>query len=254
MVFNDKNHEFHGQTSRTTCLPYSSEAQSSPMQVDATNRESQDRDMKCWLAEAQHRVPQAGDAKAAERQHVTKRPRYGHLSRSGFTLVEMLIVISVASVMMGISVCAIHLLLDAEHEAARAVRFNNSVARLTHAFRSDMHASRQVDLPESKPGKPIVLVATVDGGQVRYELEAHLATRIELEGEQQVHREVYYFPPYSQMRFEHQPSQGLVVLKIDMAAGGSGTTTVPPAVASGTKRPLFIEAALGRDHRFERQK
>lgn len=189
------------------------------------------------------------------RWHVTKRLPCEGLSRSGTTLVEMLIVISVAAVMMGVSVRIIHLLLGAEYEAARAVRFNTSVARLTQAFRSDMHASTQVELPESDPGKPIVLMATVDGGQIRYELDAHLATRIESDALREVvHREVYYFPPHSRMRFEHQPSRKFVVLKIDMAAGGSGTRAVSAGATDGTTRPLAIEAALGRDHRFERQK
>lgn len=181
-------------------------------------------------------------------------PRRHCLPRTGTTLVEMLVVITVAGVMLGLSVCTIHLLLDAEQEAARSARFNTSVSRLTQAFRGDIHASRQVELPSTEVGKPIVLVATVDGGQIRYELDAHQATRIETEGERQVHREVYYFPPHSRMRFEHQPDQKLVLLEIEMAAAGSGTRAVPSAVADGSKRRLSIEATLGRDHRFERQK
>jgi len=185
----------------------------------------------------------------------------------GTTLVEMLIVISMAAVMMGVTVCTIHLLLDAEREAGRAVRFNTSVARLAQAFRDDIHAARHVELPAIEDGKPTVLIATVDGGQIRYELDAHQATRIETDGEQQPHREVYFFPPHSRMRFEQRPDQrntgqnesgqkGIrqtsVVLQIDMAAGGSGTREVPTAAQDATKRRLTIEAALGRDLRFEK--
>ncbi len=166
----------------------------------------------------------------------------------------MLIVMSIAAVMMGVSVCTIHLLLDAEREATRAVRFNTSLARLAQVFRGDIHASRQVELPAAEDGKPLTLVASIDGGQIRYELDAHLATRIETEGEQQVHREVYYFPPHSRMRFERKPDQKLVILEIDMAAGGSGTRAVPSTASDVPKRSLKIEAALGRDHRFERKK
>lgn len=174
--------------------------------------------------------------------------------RAGLTLVEMLVVISVAAVMLGMSVCIIHLLLDAEREATRAVRFNTSVARLTQAFRGDIHASRQVEIPALEPGKPTILIATLDHGQIRYELDEHLATRIETAGGRQVHREVFYLPPHSRMRFEHHPDQKLVHLAIDMAAGGSGTTNVPSAVADTPQRRLAIEAAIGRDHRFENAK
>ena len=210
--------------------------------------------MKYQLARSRHIVRPVSETAMPETRHGTNRPPRDRLPRSGFTLVEMLVVLSVAAVMLGVSVSTIHLLLDAEREAARSVRFNTSVARLAQAFRSDIHASRHVELPASEAGKPIVLVATADGGQIRYELDEHLATRIETEGGRQVHREVYYFPLHSRMRFEHQPDQKLVRLEIDMAAGVSGTRAVPSAVSDGPKRQLAIEAALGRDHRFERQK
>jgi prepilin-type N-terminal cleavage/methylation domain-containing protein len=226
---------------------------------------SQDHDMKCLLAESRRSERRSSQAVVPETRHGAQRlARQRRRPRSGLTLVEMLVVISVAAVMLGMSVCTIHLLLDAEREATRAVRFNTSVARLTQAFRADIHASRQVELPATEPGKPIVLVASVDGGQIRYELDEHLATRIETEGGRQVHREVFYLPPHSRMRFEHQPDQKLpgqklpfqklVVLEIDMAAGGTGTRAVPSAVADKPQRRLAIEAVLGRDHRFETQK
>jgi len=184
-------------------------------------------------------------------------------SRSGTTLVEMLVVMSLAAVMMGVSVCTIHFLLDAEHEATRAVRFNTSVARLTQAFRNDIHAARQVELPAAEDGKPARLIATVDGGLVRYEIDVHQVTRIETEGEKPAHREAYYFPAHSRIRFEQRPDgdrtaenktgQKLVVVQIDMAAGGTGTREVPSLGRDEPKRHLAIEAVLGRDHRFEKQ-
>lgn len=185
-------------------------------------------------------------------------PNAYRLRRSGTTLVEMLIVMSVAAVMMGVSVCAIHLLLDAEREATRAVRFNTSVARLAQAFRADIHAARQVELPDAEDGMPAVLVASLDGRQIRYELDAHQATRIETEGEHQVHREAYYFPPRSLLQFWRRPgekglAQEIVVLEIDMAPAGSGTREIPSATHGSPKRRLTVEAVPGRDHRFEKQ-
>ncbi len=59
------------------------------------------------------------------------------------------------------------------------------------------------------------------------ELDAHLATRIETKKGMQVHREVYYFPPHSRMRFEHKPDQKFVLLKIDMATERIGYQVRP---------------------------
>ena len=238
--------------------PFSREAQPSAMQVCTTIRTIQERDMKCRLAGSRRRVRRQSETTMAQTRHGTNCKQHKRHPRSGFTLVEMLVVISVAAVMLGLSVSTIHLLLDAEHEAARSLRFNTSVARLAQAFRGDMHASRQVELPASEAGQPIVLVASADGRQFRYELDAHLATRIETEAGKEVHREVYYFPPHSSLRFEHRsdqkgPDQKLVLLEIEMAAGGRGSRAVPSAASDGPKRRYAIEAALGRDHRFERR-
>src|SRR5438876_5171317 len=117
-------------------------------------------------------------------------------TRYGVSLIEMLVVMSVASVMMGLGVTTIHLLLGSEHEATRSVRYAASVARLARLFREDIHAARQVEFPPVEPGKPAVLIAMVDGERdIRYELDAHLARRLESDGGTTPHRDVFYFPP-----------------------------------------------------------
>ena len=143
----------------------------------------------------------------------------GKSPRSGTTLVEILVVITIAGVMLGVSVETIHRLLEAEHEAVRSVRFDTSLARLAQAFRSDIHACRKVELPAPDAGMPVVLVAEVDDLLIRYELDAHLARRIETERGREVHRENYYFPPKSRLRFEHDPGDKLVLLEQEFLGG-----------------------------------
>jgi hypothetical protein len=171
--------------------------------------------------------------------------------RAGASLVEMLIVISVAAVMVGMAVTTIHLLLRAEHEATNSARYAASVARLAHAFRDDLHFARDVELPPAEPGKPIVLVASLDAeGKVRYELDAHRATRVATRGDDDTNRDEFYFPPQTRLWFERVGDAGLYRLAIEMPRTGFGAGPEPVI----TERPvvsLAIEAAPARALRWD---
>lgn len=167
-------------------------------------------------------------------------------TRAAVSLTELLVVMTVASVIVGLSGMMIHRLLAAEHEATRTARFATSVARLSRAFRADVHAARDVELREPNDAQPATLVAQQgDGHEVRYELQAHRASRIETREGNQVHRDDFYFPPGSQLRFERGAEGSLVRLELELAGHRRDSKDDAP------RRKLAIEAALARDHRFE---
>jgi len=166
--------------------------------------------------------------------------------RTGTTLIELLVVITVGAVMLGLGMTTIHLLLGAEHEASRSVRYAASVARLAQVFREDVHSAQAVELMAVEPGTAEVLVIGAgEDRQIRYELEAHRATRIEAAQDRPSHLDVFYFPPRSRLSFAREMSERLVRLEIEMAAYG------PAHAASLPSRRLAIEAAPARLRRFE---
>ncbi len=181
---------------------------------------------------------------------IRRRPLGSH-PRRGVSLVEMLVVITIAAVMVGLAATTMHLLLGAEHEATRSLRFSASVARLARSFRDDLHAARDVELPLPEPGKPAMLVATADGGRrIRYELDAHRATRVETDGADETQREMFYFPPRSQLHFEPAGTRGLIRLTIEMPSGGPRTGQPSVASSGDPVRRLAIEAAPSRWRRY----
>src|SRR5580765_3790654 len=90
----------------------------------------------------------------------TRRSRACGAPRAGVSLTELLVVMTVASAIIGVSGTLIHRLLAAEHEATRAARFAASVTRLSRAFRADVRAARDVELPGVDETQPATLVAT----------------------------------------------------------------------------------------------
>src|SRR5215831_15764888 len=120
---------------------------------------------------------------------------------SGSALIEMLTVISVAAVMMGLAVTLIHRLLEAERQALDSARSSAAVSRLASHLRDDLHAAVHVELTQSESGQPSRLVATTaDGRQIRYELDQHVASRLEDLGDGQTHRDMFYFLPRTRLQ------------------------------------------------------
>ena len=167
---------------------------------------------------------------------------------SGSALVEMLVVITVAAVIMGLGVTTIHRLLGAEHEALKSARASAALARLSKQWREDLHAAVKVDLPAAESGRLLIAV-TAEGREIRYELDRHVARRVEELGEGQTHRDSFYFSPRTTMDFAR--AGALFQLKIEIPA--SSPAGKNKTAAEAPARQLVIEAAPARDHRFARR-
>ncbi len=87
--------------------------------------------------------------------------------RRGFTLVEMLAVISVSSVLLVIATGAVHRAMRLEHRWADQADVNRVLTRLARDFRADVHRCRQASLNEDS----LVLTALA-GEVVTYEVTA----------------------------------------------------------------------------------
>jgi prepilin-type N-terminal cleavage/methylation domain-containing protein len=183
----------------------------------------------------------------ARRQAVCRLNRRPQLRRrSGVSLTELLVVISVASVLVGVAGMTIHRLLAAEQEVTRAARFSASMTRLSRSFRADLHAARSAELTAAAAGQPEALVATLDPGHVvRYEFDGHTATRLETNEGVPVRRESFPFAPQSQLRCLLNEAGTLVRLELNLSTRASGPDVAP------SPRVLLLEVAVARDHRFE---
>jgi hypothetical protein len=168
----------------------------------------------------------------------------------------MLVVVSFAAVMVGLSATLIHFLLGADREAQRVVRFNRSVMRLSEAFRADVHAAGRIELPAAEAGKSVLLLAGAGGGrEVRYEVDTYQVTRVESDGGRQTHQDTFFFPPRSAIRFDERPDQNLLRLEIEIPVGNSSDEPQTGASPPGHfLRRLTVEAVPGRDYRFEKPK
>jgi prepilin-type N-terminal cleavage/methylation domain-containing protein len=72
--------------------------------------------------------------------------------RRGFTLVELLVVISVLAIILPMAGGTVFFLLRAQSRSAEALRDSMAITQLSHTFRSDVHAARAARTPPDAAG------------------------------------------------------------------------------------------------------
>lgn len=163
-------------------------------------------------------------------------------ARRGYSLVELLVVISSLAVVMGICVAILHSLLKLDRVGRAHLAQAMTRDRLAHQFRKDVHAA-QTALPKTVPGvlSDRLELGRRDGRVVTYEAKGKTLGRSERLGDQLVRVESYSFPA--------APPK----FRLSVDDGTTFVTMVGPrsSVANGPQgRPFQVDAGLSRDDRF----
>lgn len=170
--------------------------------------------------------------------------------RCGTSLIEVVVVMGIASAMLGLAVTTIHLLMRSEHNATKMVWYGTSLARFSRVLRHDVHAATAAQIrPPANDNAARLELTLPEEVVVTLTIEDNRIKRVETAAGNVRHRDTFHFPPASRIRFEHQQQPDLVSVVIDRPAsphvsgGGAGNSRLPT-------RRLRIEAVVARDHRF----
>ncbi|MBN1395391.1 MAG: prepilin-type N-terminal cleavage/methylation domain-containing protein [Pirellulales bacterium] len=169
------------------------------------------------------------------------------MRRRGFTLIEMLVVITSLSVMLGAAVCLLCALMKAEGVGRQRQQRSESLSLFAERFRRDAHAA--VEAPETRESSPGVcvwvfpLAAGADSRYVEYETRDGFVTRREHGPTGPDRWETFAVPKDSAVTVETASRGGARLARLLIEA--------PEAALLGRRR-VCVEAVLGRDHRFAR--
>lgn len=166
--------------------------------------------------------------------------------RDAFTLIEMLIAVSVMMTMMGIAFGLLSALLRAERSGIAHVVRLTTVSRLARQFRSDIHAATDLQLPTADPTKPLLQITAGDQRQIQYEIQPQGLLRTETGSARPI-------PSRDLMRLkgtrfhveESATSPRIVTLIIETPEA----SPADPRRPSGNSREVRVEAVVGRDFR-----
>lgn len=158
--------------------------------------------------------------------------------RRAFTLIEMIVVLTVGSVLTGIAISLLVVLLRAEQTGRDHVENNTVIRCLADQFRRDVHAATK--RPEIN-GHGVVRFATA-GPVVQYTIDGRDVHREKIMADKSVgRREEYRLPKNWAATVETDAAATPAVVRLTLA---------PQDAALRSAHEIRVEAVLGRDFRF----
>lgn len=119
---------------------------------------------------------------------------------------EVIVMITVSSAMMGLSVCTLGTLLRAEAESSRMAAWLGAAARLNRQVRDDLRVAVSANV--FAPGdEPRLNLSLENGRRVRYQSNGHVVERLLIEQDRAIHQEWYRFRPGSAVSFHCDDAQ-----------------------------------------------
>ena len=169
--------------------------------------------------------------------------------RKGFSLVEVLVAVTVGSVLLAVAVGLLYALIEMDRTSREHLRLRIAAARLGDQFRRDVHAAVRLTGPqEGAAGNGAEATAAWEldlppDRAVEYRLEEASLLRTERAGGEVVRREWFRLPPHAVASIERSGEQGHPIVSLRITPDLKS----PEAPAW---RPVRIDAALATDHRF----
>lgn len=173
--------------------------------------------------------------------------------RTGYSLVEMLVVMATGSIILGLSVGLVGLAMRNGHVGSDHLRRCTVLARLAEQFCDDVHAASAVDPVDNAPDDPdgsgwrftVQRIRTIE-----YRRTAGELTRVEHFGQEIRRRDYFALPEDADVEVEigkTSTSHMVSMVITTSTATGSGKSKKKQS----KKLVLQVDAVLGRDHRFE---
>ncbi len=161
--------------------------------------------------------------------------------RRGFTLIEMVAVITILGTLLGLCAGTIHLLMRLDRSGRAASEEAADLARLARDFLGDAHAAPPTDPAGRSPDRMTLDLG--DGRTVEYQVRPGDLLRTAREGDKVRRREVYRRPSRTSARLDVTPDgpRSIAALILDRPADGPDGSLY---------RDYRIEAELGKDRRF----
>lgn len=177
------------------------------------------------------------------------------MSRRGYTLVELLVVMGMTSVIFTIGLGMVHRVMHQQRFADRDNVMHRVAERLSTRLREDVQLAIDAELSRSGDQGEQRLTLTQPGQRiVTYAVRGNVLEREKIQPSETTHRDSFEFPDNYRLEF------------FDVAAGRVSFTAfaVPQAylATSGDPSPgvvsesdirravMHVEASVGRDHRF----
>jgi prepilin-type N-terminal cleavage/methylation domain-containing protein len=179
------------------------------------------------------------------------------MSRRGYALTELMVVIAVASVLLGIASGLVALLLGIEQISRESLRRQVTAANLARQFRRDVRSGVRVaegdspifvgrklgqsPTPDGKPqGSAAWWIETSKGTVIQYRVEGSSLIRALVDHGAVREQEAYQLPEGAHVSLDVSAAQRPALVSLSI-------TTPPGKPIRGAPRVLRVDASLGAD-------
>lgn len=178
-------------------------------------------------------------------------------ARYGFTLIEMVTVISLLSVLFTMTGVMIQFLLRSEQTVSQQAVLEMTLLNVSQQFRDDVHAAIKVGTTDdNSAATELELVGPIPQSiRVKYRVEGMTVIRESSKGDQPANREVYRLPECQiqirrESKGEEQSKSGTGSKFIELSIDRGGLAITPQQQVVHGKRQLTVLAELARDQRI----
>jgi prepilin-type N-terminal cleavage/methylation domain-containing protein len=125
----------------------------------------------------------------------------------GFTLVELIVTISTASVLLMLATGVVHSTMRFESMSRQRAEVHRAAVRLSHDFRHDVHRAAGFRISDRADQPPTIRLILPEGSEVTYQVTRQRVLREQRLSAPQVARETYDFPADYQVMFSQSEPQ-----------------------------------------------
>jgi prepilin-type N-terminal cleavage/methylation domain-containing protein len=152
--------------------------------------------------------------------------------RRGVSLIELLVVISVGTVLLMVAMTVLYTLKETQSKSRQRLTEGRVTARLADQFRDDVHAACRMErLPDepASPGRIVWQLAIDPDTFVRYEIQDRAVRRVLITGDARIHED-YRLPAGLRAAIDGADADsGLATLRFETTRTG-GVPTPPVQV------------------------
>ena len=125
----------------------------------------------------------------------------------GFTLVELIVTISTASVLLTLATGVVHSTMRFESMSRQRAEVHRAAVRLSHDFRHDVHRASDFRISDRADQPHTIRLTLPEGSEVTYQVTRQRVLREQRLNDLQVARETYDFPANYQVMFSQSDPQ-----------------------------------------------
>lgn len=176
------------------------------------------------------------------------------MSRRGYSLTELLIVMSMTSVVFTVGVGMVHRVLHEQKFAGRENVMHRVAERLSAKLREDVNRATAAELQPGDQGEQRLELNQSGPRIVTYTVRDNVLERASTGEGRPTHRDVFQFPDNYRLQFSDVPSErvAFTAFAIPQAYLKPANVDSRVDVNDGNVRRavMHVEASVGRDYRF----